>query len=305
MKLYKFGQVGGGKCSLCGSEGFNKSTCPLNPLAKNKDPSKHPLAKLLTTSNKQKQKRETKKEDKQKNAPKEEKGDDTFEVNFVNFENSSKKIRVECLKGAELKRLLGKGGFGMVYQVCPINKDCEYVIKIQDLEYSEDTFDNEVKYVKILSNHNIGPKYIMSWKCDDIGFIITEKWHTELILYKGECIEEKLINKLENQINELHKLGYIHADISEKNILVKYRDISNDIRDITLTDFGSLDTIENWKKNQFNIVEKYYYYQNFDEMNTKFYYIDNNISLEDVKADPLHLDKSFIYYLRKMCKNKK
>ncbi len=38
-------QYGGGACSLCGSGGTNKTTCPLNPKATNKpNPAKHPLA---------------------------------------------------------------------------------------------------------------------------------------------------------------------------------------------------------------------------------------------------------------------
>ncbi len=34
-------QFGGGACSLCGAEGTNKSTCPLNKEAKNPNPAKH------------------------------------------------------------------------------------------------------------------------------------------------------------------------------------------------------------------------------------------------------------------------
>ncbi len=37
--------MGSGKCSLCGSPGVTKATCPLNPKAKNPNPKKHPLAK--------------------------------------------------------------------------------------------------------------------------------------------------------------------------------------------------------------------------------------------------------------------
>jgi hypothetical protein len=37
-------QVGGAKCSLCGSEGTNKSTCPLNPEAEKPNHNKHPNA---------------------------------------------------------------------------------------------------------------------------------------------------------------------------------------------------------------------------------------------------------------------
>jgi len=37
-------QIGGGACKLCGSPGTNQTTCPLNPMAQNPNPSKHPLA---------------------------------------------------------------------------------------------------------------------------------------------------------------------------------------------------------------------------------------------------------------------
>ena len=36
--------IGCGKCTLCRSEGTNKSTCPLNPAAHEGNPAKHPLA---------------------------------------------------------------------------------------------------------------------------------------------------------------------------------------------------------------------------------------------------------------------
>jgi hypothetical protein len=45
MKLQQYyEQDGGGNCTLCGSEGTNKSTCPRNPGAKNPNPAKHPNA---------------------------------------------------------------------------------------------------------------------------------------------------------------------------------------------------------------------------------------------------------------------
>jgi len=39
------GGGGGSHCSICGSVGVRKSTCPLNPQAKNPNTSKHPLTK--------------------------------------------------------------------------------------------------------------------------------------------------------------------------------------------------------------------------------------------------------------------
>ena len=37
----------GGSCSLCGSPGVTKATCPCNPKAKNPNSAKHPLAKKI------------------------------------------------------------------------------------------------------------------------------------------------------------------------------------------------------------------------------------------------------------------
>jgi hypothetical protein len=37
-------QMGGGKCGICKSPGVTKSTCPLNPKAKNPNPKRHPMA---------------------------------------------------------------------------------------------------------------------------------------------------------------------------------------------------------------------------------------------------------------------
>ena len=39
-----YAQAGGGNCSLCGSPNTTKTNCPLNPMAKNPNPEKHPLA---------------------------------------------------------------------------------------------------------------------------------------------------------------------------------------------------------------------------------------------------------------------
>jgi hypothetical protein len=47
-------QFGSGKCLICGSPGTSKLTCPLNPDAKNPNPSKHPLAKSKMSSAKPK-----------------------------------------------------------------------------------------------------------------------------------------------------------------------------------------------------------------------------------------------------------
>lgn len=49
MNYYQFA---GGNCSLCGSPGSTKITCPLNPNAKNPNPEKHPNALIKSGSTK-------------------------------------------------------------------------------------------------------------------------------------------------------------------------------------------------------------------------------------------------------------
>ena len=45
--LLKYNQNAGGVCSLCGSTGVNKSTCPLNKNSKNVQALKHPKSNVL------------------------------------------------------------------------------------------------------------------------------------------------------------------------------------------------------------------------------------------------------------------
>jgi len=45
VKAKNYIMIGGGKCSLCGSPGTNRTSCPWNPKAKNKNAVKHPRAK--------------------------------------------------------------------------------------------------------------------------------------------------------------------------------------------------------------------------------------------------------------------
>jgi colicin import membrane protein len=48
-------QIGGGRCSICGSPGTNKTSCPLNPNSLNPNPIKHPLAITASNASQQRQ----------------------------------------------------------------------------------------------------------------------------------------------------------------------------------------------------------------------------------------------------------
>ena len=69
---------------------------------------------------------------------------------------------------------------------------------------------------------------------------------------------------------------------------------------MTLTDFGTLDTVEEWQNTiwgKLPQIQVFYKYQN-DDVNDKYYYEHNNITLSDVMKNPKLLDQSLIYYLR-------
>lgn len=77
-------QEGSGKCSLCGSLNTNKTTCPLNPSARNPNPENHPLAvgkTKITKTIKKIDKKSQNSEDKGKNKQKSEKKTQQQKIN--------------------------------------------------------------------------------------------------------------------------------------------------------------------------------------------------------------------------------
>lgn len=216
----------------------------------------------------------------------------------------SRTIHEICLNGYELEDFLANGAFGSVYQVCNTDGDCNYVIKIQELEHGLPHWEREVKMTKLLNEYNIGPKFIGAWHCEDdnIGMIVCELWSGRL--QKDECLPDDLVDKIEDQVKTLGSLGLVHGDILPKNILIK-RDENDEIIDATITDFGSVMTIKDWLQNQvdYDTIETFYNYQNHKKNpETRLFYFDNHISLEDVIDDPTLLDASLIYFLKNCIK---
>jgi hypothetical protein len=100
-----------------------------------------------------------------------------------------------CLKGYDIKNLLGSGGYGSVYYGKKLNDSENYAIKFinlkptfdrkldtkdwdQQLLNNKNTFILESNLTKLFSDNNIGPKFYGSWICDPvyIGIIITQKF---------------------------------------------------------------------------------------------------------------------------------
>jgi tRNA A-37 threonylcarbamoyl transferase component Bud32 len=227
----------------------------------------------------------------------------------VRAENFKAKISKTCLHGYDVMALLGSGTFGVVHQACDIDQNCNYAIKMQSIESDStdgedispelERWRSEAKITEMFSEmYGIGPKFVAFWECEDIGFIVTDRWDGSL--KKGERLTPDQIAKLEVQLRTLNDNGWVHSDALEKNILVK-RNRTKEITDVTLTDFGLTKTIAEWMSPTVDPpLEKMYTYFIHPYNNTRFYFKDLGITLADVKGDPTHLDKALIYYLRQM-----
>ena len=201
-----------------------------------------------------------------------------------------------CLRGYQLKKVLGRGTFGTVANAC-FDGSCKYAVKI--IKRGPDV-EREINITKKLwEKYQIGPRFYDSWDCGDRHVIVTDMWDGDLP--KNVCPPDHILKKLCKQIQRMHDAGYVHGDILEKNILIKT--VGKEIVDTTLADFGTVRSIEDWlmleeKKGE---IMKFHMYH-FDPRNDLTdYYKENNVSLEDVLKDPRHLDKDMMWKLYKVC----
>lgn len=247
--------------------------------------------------------------------------DEEEESEVVDLGVKNIKMREVCLNGYQLLDLLGKPGtYGLVKQAC-LDGDCNYALKIQNISKSNDkkVFDSECQYSEILSRkYGIGPKFIARWECNNFGtqygFIVTEKWDKtlyEILTSKStkQICEAKFIQKLYEQVQNIHKEGLIHSDILPKNILVKLNS-KQEIADVTLADFGLMRPLQSWlqypiaKENDLTLdVETMYKYFTNPESGAPAnkYFIDRQVTLEMVQQNPKHLDIALIWVLQKYC----
>ncbi len=212
-------------------------------------------------------------------------------------------ISKKCLKGYEIKQLLGKGSSGAVFAAC-LEDDCSYAVKIMNVqdEEAEADFQRETMITDELSLEGIGPEYIGQWLCKDqqLGLIVTEKWDGSLLdLQTAErciLISEQLLDKLLNQIKKIHQMGYLHLDILPKNIL--YKKDQHAITDVTLTDFGILKEELEFINNTELSEDMYIYHM----PQVGEFYRKYNIEHQDILRYPKLLDYGYITYLKE-CNN--
>lgn len=220
--------------------------------------------------------------------------DDDGKVN-INF-------RKPCFRGYVLTTYIASGAHGSVYVACEKN-NCEYVMKIQNLDGTEEnayTMEIEIDYTRLFSTkYNVGPVFKDGWICDDDddedgerGFIVAEKWDETMV--PGQELPVALVRKLEGQIRTLHENGYVHLDILPKNVLLM-RGGAGEVSDVTLTDFGLAhdSPFPVYGEDKAWVIIMYNYHKDtFPE-----YFSTNNITFNNVMGNISILDRGLIWML--------
>ena len=211
------------------------------------------------------------------------------------FSTTDDKIIVDksCFREYIILQNIGKGGYGSVVLGC-LDKDCEYVIKIQSIKnkFKKQMYEREVQLNKLFSNLEVAPKYYNDWTCGKIGLIVSQKWDGALKYKEVKSLNKIMIDKYQKLIEIMHEHTYVHCDLFPKNILVmRYKD--EEIVDICITDFGITNTISHLLNNEKWLTDLYNYhapvFKDFFKITT----------LEEVKKNPFLLDGGLIYYMRK------
>lgn len=154
----------------------------------------------------------------------------------------------------QIPNILAEGAYGVVFDVCDNLDKCNYVMKVQLIEFEDQVtdFKKELDYSTIFSKKKVSPRLYDGWLCTEIideiqftvGILVYEKWDGELLV--NDVLSKKMLAKWKRMIKVIHKAGYVHADLYPKNILVK-RDDDGEVVDMVITDFGLSGNIESFK----------------------------------------------------------
>lgn len=215
-----------------------------------------------------------------------------YEVLFPAASSGAKRISKDvsmCLDGYEITRLLGEGGFGVVFHAKnPLNPKKEYALKFQLLnkKHLVESWKKEVDIIKLFAARGVGPAFFGAWRCDDAqaGIIVNDLWDGEL--QRSYPLETWHIDHLEAQLRTIHSLGYVHGDLFPKNVLVRYTtpgDPLSGITHVTVADFGLTARREAFKE-----YDETWMQYHLDDVRDYFY------------AEPRMLDNIFIWKMRQV-----
>jgi len=152
------------------------------------------------------------------------------------------------IEGKEYKLIkeLGRGGFGIVYQVLSVSDNKFYAIKKKPIKNETENeikeFQNEAVILSKFNSNNI-VKYYGSSKDNNNIYILMECCNGETLrnfidknIYNDTLIEEKIISNIIKKIcigiKEIHDKRIVHRDLKPEHIFM------NDNMDIKIGGFG-------------------------------------------------------------------
>ena len=138
------------------------------------------------------------------------------------------KLAEDCTRLFDWKlgKELGKGHYGVAYQVCKAKNDldCKYVLKRQK---ADKDFFEEVYALEDLQNTGVVPKLYAAWICNNDGFLVIE------LLETCNLDEESEYKQVKDALNKIKEKGWLHVDIHRGNVRC-----ANDGKKVMLIDFG-------------------------------------------------------------------
>lgn len=124
---------------------------------------------------------------------------------------------------------LGSGTAGSVYELCDEQKECPYVLKVEE-DVSIQQFTHEVEYQH--KARAFAPKILDAWICThvsgskQVGFIVMERVDGTLRDYLSDNsitmeFAKKLMKTIRSHVSKLHNMGLVHGDLHDENIFYK------------------------------------------------------------------------------------
>ncbi|KAH0788389.1 CK1 family protein kinase [Histomonas meleagridis] len=152
-------------------------------------------------------------------------------------------------------KLIGKGGFGKILQVCDVSTNKVFAMKLEDKLAKKKALEREANVYKTLHSPFF-PKFIKYSETNEYRFLIMElcgaslKSISKILPNKRFSISTVLHSGIEMllAIESLHKHGYIHRDIKPSNFLIR----PSRSNPITLVDFGLSCKYYKVENNQFH-----------------------------------------------------
>lgn len=146
--------------------------------------------------------------------------------------------REKCKEKWSFGKEIGSGSYGSIREACS-NSRCENVVKVVDISSKRtyEAFNRDYTFLKRLQNSGIVPKLEDYWTCDNIGFLVIERFTGDVARLITEekdrfIIPSRILKKMQNIIKQLSDRRIIHGDLKPDQFLYKNGNV-------VLTDFGT------------------------------------------------------------------